>query len=93
MNVKDITALNQLIEDCPYTFEDIDAIVTSTKKTWTDERKVDTLLWIDATLCSQEGCNSTKKDIAVLKSKQKALYRGIKQVDKALGETLLRYAR
>jgi|TARA_R110000868_G_scaffold38899_2_gene135854 hypothetical protein len=84
--------LNQLIEDCQYTMEDVESIVTSTARSWTDEKKIDTLLHIDAGLCSQQGCDSTKGEIRHMKAQQKIIYKGIRQIDKTLGDTLLRYA-
>tara|TARA_R110000782_G_scaffold142808_5_gene235523 strand:+ start:146 stop:382 length:237 start_codon:yes stop_codon:yes gene_type:complete len=70
-----------------YTLEDINKIVEF--KTWTQKQKVDELLRIDAKQYCNIGTDSTvseRKEVKVISNK---LYRLIKSINPALGQSLL----
>tara|TARA_R110002153_G_scaffold219597_1_gene372096 strand:+ start:862 stop:1098 length:237 start_codon:yes stop_codon:yes gene_type:complete len=64
-------------------------------KTWSNKRKVATLLYIDTLLehdChvyTQLGTGSTKKEVLEIKNKSRAIYRAIDKIDKKQGEGCL----
>ncbi len=58
-------------------------------KTWTDKRKVDTLLEIDATAYTNLGIDSTKKEREQTRRDSRFIYRAIKSIDEDLGRKLL----
>ena len=58
-------------------------------KTWTDKRKVDALLEIDATAYTNLGIDSTKTEIERTKKDSRFIYRAIKSIDEKLGKELL----
>tara|TARA_X000001382_G_scaffold129402_2_gene121345 strand:+ start:771 stop:998 length:228 start_codon:yes stop_codon:yes gene_type:complete len=58
-------------------------------KTWTDKRKVDALLEIDATAYTNLGTDSTKTEIERTKKDSRFIYRAIKSIDEKLGKELL----
>lgn len=77
----DLEAEKSLLEDIVFNVLD--------KKTWDDKKKIDTLLLYDATLnLNLDITNKTKDKKRVLR-KSKIIYRAIKQIDKALGDTFL----
>ncbi len=58
-------------------------------KTWTDKRKVDTLLEIDATAYTNLGIDSTKTEREQTRRDSRFIYRAIKSIDEELGRKLL----
>ena len=60
-------------------------------KTMKDKEKVSTLLQLDATLYTNVGSDSTKSEIQQSKKLSRVIYRSIKKLDKALGDTFLRH--
>ena len=71
-----------------YSVEDIDKILGFTS--WSDKRKVEKLLEIDADLYCNLGKESTKTDIEQAKKQSRKLYRAIKSIDKYWGGMMLR---
>tara|TARA_R100001460_G_scaffold29328_4_gene58314 strand:+ start:54 stop:281 length:228 start_codon:yes stop_codon:yes gene_type:complete len=58
-------------------------------KTWSDKRKIDTLLEIDATMYTNLGIDSTKTDRENTRRDSRFIYRAIKSIDEHLGKELL----
>jgi hypothetical protein len=58
-------------------------------KTWSDKKKVDALLEIDATAYTNLGIDSTKTEIERTKKDSRFIYRAIKSIDEKLGKELL----
>ena len=71
-----------------YSIDDIDKIVKFTS--WTDQKKIDKLLEIDADLYCNLGQESTKTDIENTKKQSRKIYRAIKSIDKYWGGMMLR---
>lgn len=71
-----------------YTFSDIDKIVDF--KTWDSNKKIDTLLEIDADMYTNLGLDSKKNEIEETKRKSKKIYRAIKAIDTYTGNLLLK---
>ena len=71
-----------------YSVEDIDKILGFTS--WSDKRKIEKLLEIDADLYCNLGKESTKTDIEHTKKQYRKLYRAIKSIDKYWGGMMLR---
>ncbi len=71
-----------------YSVEDIDKILGFTS--WSDKRKIEKLLEIDADLYCNLGKESTKPDIEHAKKQSRKLYRAIKSIDKYWGGMMLR---
>ena len=71
-----------------YSVEDIDKILGFTS--WSDKRKIEKLLEIDADLYCNLGKESTKTDIEHTKKQSRKLYRAIKSIDKYWGGMMLR---
>ena len=71
-----------------YSVEDIDKILGFTS--WSDKRKVEKLLEIDADLYCNLGKESTKTDIEQAKKQSRKLYSAIKPIDKYWGGMMLR---
>ena len=70
-----------------YTIKDIEKILNF--KTWDDKKKIDELLRIDATIYAHQGVDSTKTEKEENKINSRKIYRAIKQIDKALGDSFL----
>ena len=70
-----------------YSIDDIDKIVGFTS--WTDQKKIDKLLEIDADLYCNLGKESTKTDIENTKRQSRKIYRAIKSIDKYWGRMML----
>ena len=70
-----------------YNVEDIDKILNF--KTWSDNKKIDTLLFIDYTLYTNLGKESTQTERQITKSKSKKLYKAIGKIDAAVGKQIL----
>ena len=60
-------------------------------KTYTDRRKIDALLELDATMYCNLGIESTKKERLEVKKQSRQIYRAIKTLDKSLGDSLLHF--
>jgi len=71
-----------------YNVEDIDKILGFSS--WSDRKKIDTLLEIDADLYCNLGKESTKTDIETTHRQSRKIYRAIKTVDSYQGGLLLR---
>ena len=61
-----------------------------TYKTWTDRKKIDALLEIDANMYTNLGTDSTKTEIKETKKASRFIYRAIKSIDENIGKELLR---
>ena len=61
----------------------------SGRKSIKDEDKIDAMLMLDATLYMYLGSDSTKKEKEETKKKSRVIYRSIKRLDRALGESFL----
>ena len=59
------------------------------KKRIGNEEKISGMLKLDATLYMYLGLSSTKKEREETKKKSRIIYRAIKTIDKALGDSLL----
>ena len=70
-----------------YTTDDLEKILNF--KTWSDKRKIDELLMIDARIYASLGSDSTKPEIDDAKRKSKKIYRAIKEVDYDMGNSFL----
>ena len=57
-------------------------------KTWSDKKKIDTLLEIDATMYTNLGTDSTKKEKDQTRRDSRFIYRAIKSIDETLGKEL-----
>jgi len=75
------------VVDCKYSVYDIDKIAGYT--TWSDKRKVDTLLHIDSIMYSNLGSDSLVKDRNHVKLLSKKIYKMIKTIDDRVGTMLL----
>ena len=58
-------------------------------KTWSDKRKIDALLEIDATAYTNLGTDSTKTQVEQTRRDSRFIYRAIKSIDETLGKELL----
>jgi cob(I)alamin adenosyltransferase len=74
-----------------YTINDIEKIIEY--KTWSDKRKIDTLLEIDADLYCNMGKDSSKTEREAVKVQSRKIYRLIKSIDEYTGKLMLREAR
>jgi cob(I)alamin adenosyltransferase len=74
-----------------YTINDIEKIIEY--KTWSDKRKIDTLLEIDADLYCNMGNDSSKTEREAVKVQSRKIYRLIKSIDEYTGKLMLREAR
>ena len=73
--------------DCRYNIDDIDKIVDYT--TWSDKRKIDTLLHINNIMYSNLGLDSSRQERSTTKQLSKKIYKAIKTVSPELGKSLL----
>ncbi len=71
-----------------YTIDDIEKITEF--KSWSDKRKIDTLLEIDADLYCNMGNDSSKTEREAVKVQSRKIYRLIKTIDEYSGKLLLR---
>lgn len=60
-------------------------------KTYSDKRKVDALLEMDAILYTNLGTDSTKKERQEVKKKSRKIYKAIAELDKLWGLRFLQY--
>lgn len=61
--------------------------------TWSDRKKIDRLLEIDANLYTNLGTDSSITDRKDVYKTSRAIYRAIKTLDKKFGDELLRYCK
>tara|TARA_R110000744_G_scaffold1019_2_gene3724 strand:- start:318 stop:560 length:243 start_codon:yes stop_codon:yes gene_type:complete len=73
--------------DCKHTFEDVEKI--EGYASWSEKKKIDTLLHIDCVMYSNLGSDSTKGEVADVKKKSRVIYKSIKNIRPALGESLI----
>lgn len=59
-------------------------------KTWSDRKKIDTLLEMDCVMYTNLGIESTLEEKRNVKMISKRIYRGISKIDKTLGDTMMR---
>ena len=57
----------------------------------TDKKKIDRLLRMDSTQYTNLGITSTKKEKQQVRSNSRYIYKTIKKIDTALGESFLRH--
>lgn len=60
-------------------------------KTWSEKKKIDTLLEYDCNLYTNLGSDSSKTERNEAKKKSRFIYRAIKQINKPEGDKLLWY--
>lgn len=60
-------------------------------KTYSDKRKIDSLLEMDATMYCNLGSDSTKTDKLNTKRKSRQIYRAIKTIDLKMGNDFLQH--
>lgn len=70
-----------------YNLEDLTKIIEF--KTWSDKRKIDTLLEIDCDMYCNMGIDSNKTEREMTKRNSRKIYNAIKQVDPIVGTKLL----
>ena len=75
--------------DCKYTVNDVDKILGF--KTWSDKKKIDTLLHIDCIQYSNLGTDSTIGERKYVSTQSRIIYRAIKSIDESKGKLLLDY--
>ena len=71
-----------------YNIDDIEKILGFTS--WSEKRKIDTLLEIDADLYCNLGVESSKTEIENVKKQSRKIYKAIKTIDEYTGRLLLR---
>jgi CRISPR/Cas system CSM-associated protein Csm2 small subunit len=71
-----------------YNVEDIDKIISFTS--WSNKKKIDKLLEIDADLYCNLGQESTKTEIDTVHRHSRRIYKAIKKIDSYQGGLLLR---
>ena len=71
-----------------YNYDDIDKIMEFTS--WSDSKKIDKLLEIDADLYCNLGSESSKTEVENVKRQSRKIYRAIKKIDSYQGGLLLR---
>jgi CRISPR/Cas system CSM-associated protein Csm2 small subunit len=76
-------------EDCKYTTSDINKILSYTS--WSDKKKIDTLLHIDCTQYANLGTDSTIGEKKNVRTQSRNIYRAIKSIDESKGKLLLDY--
>lgn len=57
----------------------------------TDKKKIDRLLKMDSTQYTNLGINSTKAEKETVRKNSRYIYKTIKKIDNALGESFLRH--
>ena len=70
-----------------YESKDIEKITSF--KSWTDKKKIDELLRIDAKIYAHQGSDSTKAELEEGKKNSRKIYRAIKEIDNDLGSSFL----
>lgn len=70
-----------------YKYENIEEFINF--KTWTDKKKIDTLLEIDCSLYAHLGTDSTRQERDEVRRRSVEIYRTIKTINKDLGDQFL----
>ena len=70
-----------------YELKDIEKITSF--KSWTDKKKIDELLRIDAKIYAHQGTDSTKAELEEGRRNSRKIYRAIKEIDNDLGSSFL----
>ena len=78
---------NEDAQECKYSIEDVGKILNY--KTWTDKKKIDTLLHIDCAMYCNLGLDSTMAERKEVKQKSRIIYRTIKTLDERAGNLFL----
>jgi len=73
--------------DCRYKIQDIEKILGFTS--WSDKKKIDTLLYIDCNMYANLGSDSLMKEKKETKQQSKRIYKAIKEINVEMGKTLL----
>ena len=73
--------------DCRYNIEDIEKILGFTS--WSDKKKIDTLLHIDCNMYTQLGVDCFIKERKETKQQSKKIYKAIKEINVEMGKSLL----
>ena len=73
--------------DCKHKYTDIERIMGYS--TWSDKKKVDTLLHIDCIMYTNLGIDSSKNERITTKQITKKIYKAIKEIKPELGISLL----
>jgi|TARA_B100000900_G_scaffold278380_1_gene238056 hypothetical protein len=71
-----------------YNIDDIEKILGFTS--WSEKRKIESLLEIDAELYCNLGVESSKTEVENAKKQSRKIYRAIKTIDEYTGRLLLR---
>jgi hypothetical protein len=71
-----------------YNIDDIEKILGFTS--WSEKRKIESLLEIDADLYCNLGVESSKTEVENVKKQSRKIYRAIKTIDEYTGRLLLR---
>ena len=58
-------------------------------KTWTDKKKIDSLLEMDCSMYASLGTDSTKKEKEGVRKNSRSIYKAIKEINPNLGTTLI----
>tara|TARA_R110000851_G_scaffold250577_1_gene403054 strand:+ start:357 stop:596 length:240 start_codon:yes stop_codon:yes gene_type:complete len=74
--------------DCKYNSEDIQKILDFSS--WTDKKKIDTLLRIDCNMYTNLGTDSTEGERKKTKTLSIKIYRAIKKINPIEGDSLLK---
>jgi hypothetical protein len=77
----DIASDKQLLQN------EIDRVLSM--KTWSDQRKLDTLLLFDHTLHGNLDITNQKSEKKEVIRRSKMIYKGIRNIDKTLGDSFL----
>jgi hypothetical protein len=81
--------LQEYRSDCKYKYKDVDRILDF--KSWSAQRKIDTLLHIDCAMYCNLGISSTKTQVNETKQRSRVIYRAIKKIDPELGKMFLHH--
>tara|TARA_R110002012_G_scaffold11908_3_gene53316 strand:+ start:2581 stop:2820 length:240 start_codon:yes stop_codon:yes gene_type:complete len=73
--------------DCKYKYTDIERILGYSS--WSDKKKVDTLLHIDCVMYTNLGVETSKTERTTTKQISKKIYKAIKDIQPELGLSLL----
>jgi hypothetical protein len=85
-NKKELKALN-IASDKQLLQDEIDRVLSM--KTWSDQKKIDTLLLFDHTLHGNLDVTNQKSEKKEVIRRSRMIYKGIKNIDKTIGESFL----
>tara|TARA_R110000824_G_scaffold133349_4_gene296126 strand:- start:55 stop:300 length:246 start_codon:yes stop_codon:yes gene_type:complete len=74
-------------KELKYNAEDLEKVMSF--KSWSDKKKVDTLLHIDCTMYCNLGLDSSNRERTEVKTKSRSIYRAIKTINPTLGKFIL----